>query len=195
MRKPLSWRHLLACSTLAFATIGCQKHETASAAGTASATAAAPAGAGACRLLRANEIEAVLAGAKQGEPDESRKQYGISACTWATSRGTLILQFWDSEGSSAKDEAKSLVLGVVDPLKGAARNNVRLEDIAGLGEEAVAVVETKDEARGVLTDTAMIIVQRNNRILMLAANELARSERSKALAGLKALGKSAAERL
>lgn len=190
-------RALVGALVVAWALSGCQKQAgEASAATAATETKSAAASGGACRLLESSEVRAVFAGAKTGEADESRKQYGITACTWSTPRGTLVVQFWASENSSAKDEARGLIQGVLDPLKGdAARNNVRYENVSGVGEQAVAVIETKDAQRGVLTDFAMLVAQRGDRILVLIAPELARSERTKALEGLQALGKSAVSRL
>jgi len=190
---PMQW--LVGCVAIVVAATGCQKHEADGAAPPTNA-AAAPAASSACRLLSNSEVEAVFTGAKPGEADESRQQYGISACTWATARGTFVAQFWSGSGNSARDEAQGLMLGALDPLKGqAARNNVRYEDVAGVGEQAVAVLETKDEQRGVLDDFAMLVAQRGDHILVLIAPELARTERAKALAQLQALGKSAVERL
>jgi hypothetical protein len=147
-------------------------------------------------LLTFTEVDAVFAGAKKGEVDNSRQQYGISACIWSTERGTFVAQFWTSTGTTAKDEARGLMLGSLDPLKGqAARNNVRYEDVQGVGEQAVAVLETQDDQRGVLSDFAMLVAQRGDHILVLIAPELARGERRKALTQLQALGKSASDRL
>jgi hypothetical protein len=161
-----------------------------------SAGATSPAAEGACRLLTSKEVDAVFAGAKKGEVDNSRQQYGISACIWSTERGTFVAQFWTSTGTHAKDEAQGLMLGALDPLKGqAARNNVRYEDVQGVGEAAVAVLETQDDQRGVLNDFAMLVAQRGNHILVLIAPELARRERGRALTQLQALGQSAANRL
>jgi hypothetical protein len=176
---------------------GCQKQagETSSSSARVGAKSAAASG-DACHLLDSSEVRAVFAGAKNGETDDSRKQYGITACTWSTPRGTFVIQFWESEGSSARDEASGLVEGVLDPLKGAAaRNNVRYENVPGVGEQAVAVVETQDAQRGVLNDFAMLVARNGNHILVLIAPQLARSERTKALEGLQALGKSAVSRL
>lgn len=188
---------LLACAVMAALTAACSKSGADDpAAPVVTTDAAAPPVEGACRLLQTREVAAVFSGTRSGEVDDSRKQYGISACTWNTSRGTFVAQFWTSEGASAQDEAKSLALGVVDPLKGeGARNNVRFEAITGVGEQAVAVIETKDEQRGVLTDFAMLVAQRGGYILVLIAPSLARAERAKALQDLQSLGKSAVSRL
>jgi hypothetical protein len=183
----------LATCLIALGTVGCQQKAGDNAAsGTA---AAAPAGGGACRLLDTSEVSAAVSDAKRGEVDKSREQYGISACVWSTERGTFVAQYWTSAGVSAKNEASGLMLGVLDPLKGSARNNVRYEEIAGVGDQAVAVVESQDAQRGVLNDFAMLVAQRGDVILVLLAPELARSDRDRALASLKALAESAVKRL
>ena len=185
------------CAALVILLWGCQKQGGEASAATASAqTSAGIAPSGACRLLQPAELQAIFAGAKNGEVDDSRKQYGISACTWSTPRGSVVAQFWESDGSSAKAEASGIVLGVLDPLKGeSVRNNVRYEAIHDVGEQAVAVVETADAARGVISDCALLVAQRGKHILVIIAPGLARAERTKALESLQALGKSAVSRL
>lgn len=164
--------------------------------GETAAAAAEPAGAGACRLLQLGEVKEVFAGAKRGEVDTSREQYGISACEWMTDNGLFVAQYWKNEdATTAQNEASGLVLGAVDPLKPSARNAVRYETIQGVGEQAVAVIEAEDAARGVLSDFAMLVAQRGDHILVLIAPQLARVDRAKALAGLQSLGQAAAKRL
>src|SRR5688572_3104937 len=101
MRRPSSLQRLnayLACPTLVVALAGCQRSDGGSA--DASATSAGGTSGGACDLLKSKEVQAVFPGAKAGEIDSSREQYGIFACTWATSRGTFVAQYWDTTGSS-----------------------------------------------------------------------------------------------
>jgi hypothetical protein len=188
-------KSLTVCAALAVAVVGCSNPGS-DATAQATAVDAAPDAAGACRLLTSSEVGAVFAGAERGEVDESRKEYGISACTWSTAGGTFVAQFWSFGGASAQEEAQGLIAGVLDPLKGeAARKQVRYEDMPGVGEQAVAVIEAEDAQRGVLNDFAMLVSRRGDRILVLIAPQLARSDRAKALKDLQALGKSAAGRL
>ena len=184
---------LVGCAVIAAAGAGCQQGSDSPQ--LAAAHAAAPSGSP-CRLLQMGEVESVFSGAKDGEVDNSRQQYGISACIWPTARNRFAAQYWSSVGASARDEASGLMLAAIDPLKGpSARNNIRYEEIAGVGEEAVAIVEPKDESRGVLDDVAVLVARRGDHILVLTAPELVRSERTQALRELQALGKSAVERL
>jgi hypothetical protein len=152
-------------------------------------------GGDACRLLTTSEVNAVLPGAKRGKVDKSREQYGISACIWETERTRLVVQYWKSEGGSASEEASGLTLGVVDPLKPGVAKNVRYENVSGVGEQAVAVVETADAQRGILTDVAMLVAQSGDQILVVFASGLARAERDTAIAGLKTLGGKSVKRL
>ena len=56
-------------------------------------------------------------------------------------------------------------------------------------------METEDLKRGILHDVAMIVTQRGDTIVVMGADELARMDRAKALAGLQKLGAAAAKRL
>src|SRR5262245_19706811 len=117
---------LLACAVLGTLTVACKRQgsESSASAGNADASPAE----GACRLLRDGEVSSIFAGSGRGEVDDSRKEYGISACEWKTAQGRFVAQLWKAENASAKDEAQGLALGVIDPLKGDARNALRYED-------------------------------------------------------------------
>jgi hypothetical protein len=157
--------------------------------------AATPA-AGPCALLAQSEVKAVFAGAGPGQRDTSRQNYGIDACQWPTQQGPFIAQLWKSEEASALNEARSLMLGFLDPMKSVADANVRYEAVAGVGQQAVAVVETKDAQRGITYDVALLVALKGDQTLvLLAPPDLARRDRAAALASLKSLAKSAASRL
>ena len=148
-----------------------------------------------CTLLTAAEISAGFPGAKAGKADFSRNEYGITACEWDTATGTFILQNWKSEGDSALDEMEALMIGVIDPLKNSAMANIRFETMSGVGDQAVAVVEVKDEKKSILNDVAMLIAKRGDQVLVLAATNAARGDRAKVLAGLKSLAQKSLARL
>ena len=86
-------------------------------------------------------------------------------------------------------------LGFIDPLKSDAARNVRYETIKDVGDQAMAVVERADEARGILQDSAFLIVQRGNQQVNLMSSDLARRERAEALQALAELGRAAVQRL
>lgn len=176
---------LSALVTLMLAITGCQQ---------SAESAGAPA-TGPCSLLKQGEVTAVFAGAKAGKADTSREEYGITACIWETAQSSFVAQYWQAADASAQDEASGLMLGVMDPLKPAARNSIQYETFAGIGDQAIAAVEKKDEQRGVLSDMAMLVVKRGDKVLVLIAPELARMERANALAALQSLGQSSVSRL
>jgi hypothetical protein len=161
----------------------------------ASANAATVSSEGTCRLLTTEEVSAALSGAKSGTADISRREYGISTCEWETGRGRFAAQSWKALGNSAKEEAQGLMLGNLDPLKAAAQARVRYEEVAGIGEQAVAVVEAKDAKRGILGDAAMLVIRHETEFLVLIAPDLAREDRQAALQMLKTLGRSAVSRM
>jgi len=148
-----------------------------------------------CRLLTNAEVRAVFSSAGSGEPERTREKYGISACVWSGDFGRAALQTWKAEGRSAGDEARGMAAGFIDPLSRTAASNIRYETITGAGEQAVAVVETEDPGRGILSDVAMMMVRKDDQIIMLIADDLTRRDRAQALASLKSLGAAAAARL
>ncbi len=189
-----------------FSTAGC--HSAATPADVASAAAAAPPGADApparavpraaddpCRLLTDSEVHSMLAGAKPGVRERSREEYGIRACVWDTDTGQFALQLWSAKSSNVDNEIRGLASGFLDPVNPAAQNNVRYESIAGVGDQAMAVVETQDEKRGILSDVALLVAQHGNQILELQSSDLPHSERATALKTLTTLGRTAIDRL
>jgi len=159
------------------------------------ATASAATPEGTCRLLTTAEVSAALSGSKSGKANNSRREYGITTCEWDTGRGRFAAQTWKAQGNSAKQEAEGLMLGNLDPLKRAAQSHVRYEDVTGIGEQAVAVIEPKDTKHGILSDAAMLVIRRDQEFLVLIVPDLAREDRQAALQTLRTLGHSAASRL
>jgi hypothetical protein len=177
-RAAIPWIVLVGCQALA----GCE--------------AATPAVTGPCALLTQSEVKAAFAGAGAGQPDASRQKYGIAACQWPTQQGHFIAQVWKSEEASALTEARSLMLGFLDPMKSNPDANVRYETIAGVGQQAVAVVETKDVQRGVMIDVSLLVTLKGDQTLvLLAPPDFARRDRAAALTTLKSLAKTAVSRL
>ena len=148
-----------------------------------------------CRLLTDAEVHAVFAGVKAGQPERSREEYGIKACQWSIDGGRFVAEVWKAKGSTAENEIHGLAEGFIDPTKPGAANNVRYEPIAGVGEQAFAVIETQDTRRGILNDIAMLVARKGDRIVVLLSDDLAHRDRVAALHMLSALGGSAAKRL
>lgn len=150
---------------------------------------------GPCRLLTVGEVRAVLPQAGAGKRDESRSQYGIDACIWEDANGRFAVQTWQAKSGSVDNEIRGLTAGFIDPLNRAAQGNVRFEAVADVGEQAMAVVETQDAQRGILSDVAMLVTRRGDRIIVLMTDSvLARRERSESLGILQKLGHAAAQR-
>lgn len=148
-----------------------------------------------CALIKDTEVRKIYPKASAGKPERTREKYGIVACVWDYPTGKFVVQLMKAEPKTAVDEARGLIDGVVDPLKPGAGKAVRLETIHGVGDEAGAVVEQKDEKRGILNDAAYIITQRGERQIWIMDSELARGDRAKALKTLEEWGKAAVGRL
>jgi hypothetical protein len=194
------------CSALS---IGCAPAEKTAAAGgaapaatttavsttAASPTVAAKTGDGLCRLLADAEVRRVFPEAKAGVPERTREQYGIRACVWDMPHGPFVLQQWEAHGGSADDEIRGLATGLLDPVNPKARNAIRFEPVAGIGEQAMAMVERKDDASGILTDAAILVSRSGGHFLELQSVDLARRDRAAALQALGNLGRAAVGRL
>ncbi|MGZ5238274.1 MAG: DUF3558 family protein, partial [Caldimonas sp.] len=146
----------------------------------AAPAAAAPAGDDPCRLLNDAEVRAVFPSAKAGVRETTREKYGIRACTWKTEAGTFALQRWTAKAGSVDNEIRGLALGFVDPVNPAAQTAVRYDNVPGVGDQAMALVEARDDKRGVLTDAAILVTQRGDQLVELQSQELARGDRGAA---------------
>ena len=114
---------------------------------------------------------------------------------WSGEFGRFVLQTWDAKGGSAEDEARGLVVGFVDPMSRESDAHVRYETVAGLAGPAVAVLETQDPAHGILNDIALLATVKNDHAIVILSDDLARRERSDALAKLRSLAQAASTRL
>lgn len=160
----------------------------------ASPAKTAPAGDGPCALLETTEVDAILPGVKAGKRDRSREEYGIAACIWSHEGRSFELDLTTAEGS-AENEIRGQMQGYVDPLKIGAMNNVRFEKMSGIGDEAFALIENTDAARGILSDVAILVAKYKGQFIVLGGSSLGHTDRAKALAALEQLGRSAVGRL
>jgi hypothetical protein len=147
-----------------------------------------------CSLLTTGEVQKVFADAKAGAPDRSNEKYGVFSCVWAHPGGRLMVITGEEEESAAQ-EARSWVDSFADPLKSGAVKQVRFENISGVGDAAVAVVETADQAKGFMQDGGYIVVRRGKQQATILAPDLAKRGRPAALAALTELGRAMAARL
>ncbi|WP_159016348.1 hypothetical protein [Cognatiluteimonas profundi] len=148
-----------------------------------------------CRVLGDATVRAVFPDAKAGARNRSREEYGITACQWSTGSGDFTAEIWQAKGSTADNEIRGLATGFVDPTKPDAQGNVRFEPVPGVGDQAFAVVENKDAAKGILADVALLVASHGDRILVLTSTDLARGDRADALKTLATLGADAVARL
>lgn len=148
-----------------------------------------------CTALSTADVQRVLPGTGAGQPDEKLASQGIHRCVWKHDAGTLLLILGDGEEESLMEEAKGWTLTFLDPLRPDAETHVRFDKLTGVGDEAIAVVERPDQAKGFARDGAILVVRRGKRQIALLATGLARRERADALGVLAELGKAAARRM
>jgi hypothetical protein len=149
-----------------------------------------------CALLSAAEVQQAFPGSKPGRMNRALEKNGILSCEWVQPTGRMVLiSGADDESDTPVDEAKTMMMAFVDPLRADAQRNVRIEKLPGVGDEAVAVVEREDKAKGITQNGALLVVRRGKRQIVVLTNELARRERADALKVLSDLGKAIAKRL
>jgi hypothetical protein len=149
-----------------------------------------------CALLTTAEVQQAFPGSKAGRVDRALEKEGIFRCTWDSADGGLILVAGqDAPEDTPKDEAEVLALALVTPARADALRPVRFETLPGVGDAALAIVERRDEAKGILQDGAILVVRRGERQVAVMAPGLARRDRHEALRILGELGKAIARRL
>jgi hypothetical protein len=152
-------------------------------------------GEGPCALLTTAEVQRAFPGSQPGKLDRKNEKRGVLACVWSTPTGVLSIISGDDTGESPKDEAEGWTLTFLDPLRDDAQRHVRYETLAGVGDQAVAVVERQDKTKGFAQNGAILVVRRGKRQISVLSTELARRERAEALLILADLGKAIAKRL
>jgi hypothetical protein len=145
-----------------------------------------------CTTVALPDVQKAFPGAKPGIRSTRVEKYGLTECAWNDGGGQLVLSIQEFYGSdSAMNEAKGAAMGF------GAAGNVKYEILTavGLGNEAVAFVETRDGKRGIVSDGAMLVLHRGQRTLFLASPKLQERDRAAALKSLEELGRVAAKRL
>jgi hypothetical protein len=151
-------------------------------------------GEGPCGLLTTAEVQRTFPASKPGRFDRSMEKYGLLRCVWDYPGGSLLI-IAGEENDTPKEEAKGLTPAFLDPLRADAERHVRYEVLAGVGDQAVAVIEREDKAKGFMTSAAILVVQRGKRQVSVMSGELARRDRAEALRALTEIGKAIAKRL
>ena len=155
-----------------------------------------------CTLLTVADVQMAFPGAGAGKPDRSQEKQGLLKCVWPypgdskSAAGSLFVFTSDEVTETPREEAADTwALTFLDPLRNDAAKQVRYETLTGVGDQAVAVVERADKAKGFSINAAILVVRRGRQQAALLAPDLARRERAEALRILGELGKAMAKRL
>jgi hypothetical protein len=150
-----------------------------------------------CTLLTTADVQqAFPETTKGGELDRSQEKLGMLKCVWRTGTGRLFVFTGDEVTDTPREEAEETwALTFLDPLRTDAAKHVRYETLTGVGDQAVAVVERQDKAKGFLIDAAILVVRRGKQQVTVLSTDLAKRERADALRVLGELGKTIAKRV
>lgn len=155
-------------------------------------------GDGLCGLLTNAEVQQWFPGSKPGKLDRDQEKQGLLTCKWDLPSGQLSILGNTSNNEaeeSPRDEAKGMLDIFLDPLRADAARHVRYEVLTGVGDEAVAVVERQDPAKGFKISAEILVVRRGTRQVCVLSNGLAERERPEALRVLSQMGRAIAGRL
>jgi hypothetical protein len=150
-----------------------------------------------CSLLNNDEVRQSFPRAGAAERNRRVEKDGATGCQWRNDKGIVLLQLILYEGppQSVRRESQGFGHAMMDPGRVEAPDAIRYESIGSLGDEAVAVVEQTDQAKGLLGNLAFLVAQRGTRLLFISSADLARRDRAAALKVLEALGRAAVNRL
>jgi hypothetical protein len=149
-----------------------------------------------CGLLTIAEIRRAFPDSKPGKLDRSQEEkYGIVTCRWDSPTGSFGIMIGDEAPDPARQEAETWTLMFLDPVRRDAARHVRYEVLPGVGDEAIAVVEREDKAKGFIQNGALLVVRRGQRQITATSTDLARRDRAEALKVLDELGRAIAGRL
>jgi hypothetical protein len=152
---------------------------------------------GPCSLLPTADVKRAFPGSTPGVLNRTQEKYGVLTCLWSSPTGQFSIVAGTGEDSepSVKDEAETWTLTFLDPLRRDAARHVRYESLPGVGDEALAVVEREDKAKGFMQNGAVLVVRRGRRVVTALSTDLARRDRGEALKVFQELGKTIAKRL
>jgi hypothetical protein len=149
-----------------------------------------------CTLLTMADVQQAFPGSKAGELDRGQEKLGMLKCIWRTPNGRLFVFTADEITETPRAEAAGTwALTFLDPLRTDAGKHVRYETLIGVGDQAVAVVEREDKAKGFMQAAAILVVRRGKQQVAVLSTDLARLERADALRILGELGKAIAKRV
>lgn len=150
-----------------------------------------------CTVVSLSDVQKAFPGAKPGERESRKEKYGITECAWKDGSGAVVFGVQEFYGrDTAMVETQSFAMAMTGGNLVNARN-VRYEILTGvgLGNEAVAFVESIDAKRGIVSEGAMLTLHRGERTLWLTSPALPARDRAGALKTLENLGRIAVKRL
>lgn len=151
-----------------------------------------------CTVVPLADVQKAFSGAKPGARSSRLEKEGLTECEWKDGGGVVVFVVQEFYGSdTAMQEAQGMAFGFVDGSKPGAAGSLRYETLTavGLGNEAVAFVEARDDKRGIRSGGAMLALHRGGRTLFLTSPVLQARDRATALKTLEVLGRIAAKRL
>lgn len=148
-----------------------------------------------CHLLTDAEVRSVLPQAASGKRNTESLQYGLDRCAWETRTGRIGIEVSKVEASAFESELRSELQGFVDPRIQGALDKIVFQSVPGIGDHTIAVREKADAQRGILTDIALIAVQRGHRMAVLTVQDSSRNAALPTLDSLKDLARPMAARL
>ena len=155
-----------------------------------------------CTLLTAADLQQAFPGAGAGKLDRGQEKQGLLKCVWSYPAGSkyaggslFVFTSDDMTETPREEAADTWALTFLDPLREDAAKHVRYETLTGVGDQAVAVVEREDKAKGFAINAAILVVRRGKQQVAVLSPDLARRERAEALRILGELGKAIARRL
>lgn len=150
-----------------------------------------------CAIVPLAEVQKAFPGSLPGARRREVEQFGINQCVYNDSKGypPFIVSEHISNNATVMQDAQGEAAGYVSPFMATAKRGERYEKLGGLGVDAVAFFEAKDEKRGILGDGAFVVLRKGQRVVALTAPMLQGTDRAAGLKLLEQLGRVAARRL
>jgi hypothetical protein len=149
----------------------------------------------ACNLLTDAEVRGVFPQATAGKRNIDSLQYGLDRCAWQEPTGQIGVEVSKIEASAFENELRGDLTGFVDPRINGAIDNIHFQNIPGIGDKAIAVLEKADAKRGIYTDIALLAIQRGHRMAVLMARDVSPDAPLPTRESLVELGRKLASRL
>ncbi len=150
----------------------------------------------ACALLSDDDIRSFFPKAASGKRNTGSLEYGFDRCAWETPTGQIGVEVVTKvEADAFENELRGELTGVVDPTIEGAADQIVFQPIVGIGDHAIAILEKAEKQRGLLSDVALIAIQRGHRMAVLMVHEASSDAPLPTLDSLESLGRKLAARL